>query len=337
MEVENNASTADSDGHAPANSIAQTARYCLDMFQACLALVASLASKEQALVQDQMIRFSLWLSSIGVFAVHRASMDYRLREAQGFRDLVQELLQGHRGTLRKCVSQLQIWSQWVESKESVSEDVESLSHDVQRLIRRCADDIGLLHRLSNAIRKAGRENQNSKASSSFEIEDADGNNFEGVLEGNFAHHLEDQLPGCEDKLRRRLAFTVVLRRRRILYRRSRFPGNSFSPLIVKAEPTIRVAPLQPRSTILAPVEQQSVRNTVFSKAETTMTVDVEMLKPPAAASDVSMTQTIPLKSEHNLIFPPPLRGTIRERFQKTKERLVHKTQDYLARLPKYGL
>jgi hypothetical protein len=76
----------------PQTTVAGCAAKVLDLFQRCLDLSVSLHPSKFALVEDQLARFSLWASRIGVFARGRASMDHRLREAPDVHDAATGLL-----------------------------------------------------------------------------------------------------------------------------------------------------------------------------------------------------------------------------------------------------
>lgn len=84
-----------------------------------------------------------------------------------------------------------------------------------------ASDISLLYRLSNKIRKASQA-QNMKAARAFEICDDNELNVEDFLKSQFLHIIQDRFPGTRKTLVIRLADTMLLRRKRVLYRRSRY-------------------------------------------------------------------------------------------------------------------
>lgn len=92
--------------HAPnvgeVKTIAQVAKFCLDTFDVCLAIAADLGPKEVSLIQNQLVRFSLWISNIGVFALDRASIDYRLQDVPDTQRLVKGLVEVLNGNLQKC-------------------------------------------------------------------------------------------------------------------------------------------------------------------------------------------------------------------------------------------
>lgn len=71
----------------PEDTIAGAAELCVRAFQRCIQLSATLSSRDLSLIEDQIARFSSWMTGIGVFAQGRASMDHRLREATDVRDI----------------------------------------------------------------------------------------------------------------------------------------------------------------------------------------------------------------------------------------------------------
>lgn len=223
--------------------------------------------------------------------------------------------------------------------------------DLEAAVDRVASDISLLYQLSNTIRKAGRESQNSKAASVFEIKDADGNNIEKIIEARFLHNLNDKFPGCDEQLRQRLAATILLRRKRILYRRSRRPKAPASRLPVVLEPEVRQSPGAERS--MAPVEakqqetgpadthtlkrQPSVVRSQAKTIKTTTTLDLEKLRPQTAPSVLSVAKTIPLNSHDDLVFPPPPRAAILDWFRELKARRRAQHKARLLGLPNFEL
>lgn len=85
-------------------TIAHAAQCCLQTLNNCIGIAEDLGPKELSLIQHQLVRFSLWLSSIGVFALDRASIDYRLRDCSDTHRLVKSLVQVLNGHLQKCQS-----------------------------------------------------------------------------------------------------------------------------------------------------------------------------------------------------------------------------------------
>lgn len=230
--------------------------------------------------------------------------------------------------------------------------IETESSEFEAVIQRVASDISLLYQLSNTIRKAGRESQNSKATSLFEIQDAEGNNIEKILEARFLHNLTDKFPGCNEQLRQRLAATILLRRKRIMYRRSRRPKDCASRISGwQPEPEGRqtlgversIVPVELKQQKTGPAETHTLKRkpsmvqSQVRTAETTTTLDPERPRPPIAPSILSMAKTIPLNSHDDLVFPPSPRAAVVEWFHKLKtmRRARHKAR--LRALPNYAI
>ncbi|UNI23184.1 hypothetical protein JDV02_009018 [Purpureocillium takamizusanense] len=140
-----------------ATTIAGAAELALSDFQRCLHLSAQLHPRESALVEDQLARFSLWMSEIGVFARERASVDHRLREAPDVRDAVIGLLETLADSVQNCSLTLQ---SILDSRKETAESLSIAEARVSSSVRAIAGEIHLLYRLSNTIRRAGRESQN---------------------------------------------------------------------------------------------------------------------------------------------------------------------------------
>ncbi|KAM0239612.1 hypothetical protein ACHAP5_008183, partial [Fusarium lateritium] len=60
-------------------TIAAYANECLEFFQKCLSVAATIHPRELSMIEDQVARFSSWANGAGVFAQGSTSMDHRLR------------------------------------------------------------------------------------------------------------------------------------------------------------------------------------------------------------------------------------------------------------------
>jgi hypothetical protein len=92
--------------------------------------------------------------------------------------------------------------------------------DEADLIRSVHETIDWLHRLSNLVRKAGVANQNERAAA-FELEDEMGNDMTENLRCFYKALIKRDCKELNEYLVDRLAHTMILRRKRILYRRTR--------------------------------------------------------------------------------------------------------------------
>lgn len=134
---------------------------------------------------------------------------------------------------------------------------ESLTKLLEEALAAVKDDIDIIHKFSNTIRKASVESHNMRAVANFTYKDEDGNDLGQLFKDNFATPLlETKFPKAHKKVQTRLASTMSLRRRRILYRKSRYG----------AEP-IRILP---KHTAVENIKQPSkiVESTNFSKSKT---------------------------------------------------------------------
>lgn len=78
------------------------AEECNALFSDCLELLSERNNTPHwTSLLDQLGRFRIWCSNIGVFAELHASLDYRLRDVSYIRDLIVQLL----ASIRDCLGQ----------------------------------------------------------------------------------------------------------------------------------------------------------------------------------------------------------------------------------------
>lgn len=212
----------------------------------------------------------------------------------------------------------------------------SIDRSFEGSLTRVANQIGLLHRFSNTIRGASKESQNLKALQSFHIRDSEGNDVEAFLTVLFANYIRDRYPDINENIRQRLAGTMLLRRKRILYRRSRY-GNLAIPTtsgIVQPQitlPTLRIragGPEQPQENSKHGPVIAAPKSAVKSLAQTATTLALEHFQRASAPSAVSVSKTVALGDHEQLVFPPAPLNIIRKKFHelKRKREEFHKTQ-----------
>ncbi|OJK03580.1 hypothetical protein ASPACDRAFT_10380, partial [Aspergillus aculeatus ATCC 16872] len=301
-------------------TIAATADRCLNLFQQCLQQSASISSLEMTLVEDQLARFSLWAANIGVFAGGRASLDHRLREAQEVHEVI--------------IGLLETLEDQVEACESQSSDIAlSSASDTSTCSRRgVVGQIALLHRLSNTIRRASSEAHNAKVSTSFRIRDEEGNDVEPCLEVVFANYVRDRFRNVDEKILRRLVSAMILRRRRVLHKRSRFGHRALKvPLITSPPKTIPPPTDAPQQTAVStpvipsaspPMAGEMPANSQAGVSATTLAI--ERFRQASTPSTVSGARTVALDSHEALPFPAPPLGRVRQRYKKIRKGLEEK-------------
>ena len=195
-------------------------------------------------------------------------------------------------------------------------------------VQNLASDIGLLYKLSNRIRKASRA-QNTKAAKAFVILNDEGTNVEDFLKAQFTHIIQDRFPHTSEFLSTRLADTMLFRRKRILYRRSRYSKTpSKSPKQDKGLPAQLNhigghSILQPNSGDPVPNSGAlgaTVHRVTKSRAATATTLTADGLQRASAPSITSVARTIALADHEDLVFPSPPVG-----YKKLRNKKIEKS------------
>ncbi|KAH8777846.1 hypothetical protein F5883DRAFT_696797, partial [Diaporthe sp. PMI_573] len=295
-------------------TVASDAETCLESFRKCLEYAAAVHSRELPLIDDQLARLSLWMGNIRVFGPSRQSLDHRLREAPEVQDTIAGLLEALTYHVDKCSTIL-----GTLKPPDPHQQILGLDESFDKSIRAAADQISLLNKLSNTIRRGSKTTQSIQAASSFQIEGDEGNDAAGFLHKVFAHYVRDRFPATSEKIQQRLAATLVLRRKRVLYRREHYGKSSITVEQVPSKPTI-VAP-QREPTLAAPISQHPgsvVQNRtepqrqsdLDSLIKTATTLVADHFKKAAVPSVLSATKMISLDSHEELRFPPAPLGAI---------------------------
>lgn len=193
-----------------------------------------------------------------------------------------------------------------------TQDTEKLKHlerDITEIIEVISEYIGWLNKLSNHIRQSSKTRQNLKAALA-PLDDAE----KTALENMFSGWVRREFPGITNELRQRLAQSMLLRRRQILYRRSRLEKLRLNRSV--NNPQMRF-PLPSEHTI----DQSTIATSQNSDPEiaktpqftqdtasnyTATTIDPEaylrMWRPP---SKVSKVRTLTLGKHGKLMVPRP--------------------------------
>lgn len=217
---------------------------------------------------------------------------------------------------------------------------------LDRSIRVIADEISLLHRLSNTIRRASKDSRHLKAAKAFRIQDDEGNDAEPLLRELFASYILGRFPDIGNAIRQRLASTMLLRRKRILYRRSRYGETPIRPKKTISQPTITLPPTQQQTAIVPEQPQgpdrpeaaaKSAQSIVQSLAVSATTLVADNFKKASAPSVVSATKTVALGNHEDLIFPPAPNGRVKQKYKQLKKQREAEHKTYLKSLPFYLL
>ncbi|KAM0247857.1 hypothetical protein ACHAP5_003869 [Fusarium lateritium] len=275
-------------------------------------------------MEDQIARFSIWTSNMAVFAKSKMSLDHRLRWTPQVRDLVTGLL----GVLKDCIDEFAALLEKLGSSHLSSPRRNELlaSGVFEQALLSISNEITLLNEISNTIRKANRKTQDAKAMGDFTMRDDDGNDIEKPLYDAWAENMLDRFPGCNETIRLRLAWTMVLRRRRIIYRRHRHSGQPFRVLQTSDKPSLRSLPGETEGEahtrrFLRSANQGGspsvLASTAIRSATTLALPDFQKAQAPSA---VSKSRTIALDSHEGLVFPRAPGRLLRGRSKRNQDR-----------------
>ncbi|KAI0553244.1 hypothetical protein F4679DRAFT_532514 [Xylaria curta] len=317
-------------------TVAECSELCLRSFQQCLNQAVAIHSRELSLVEDQLARFSLWSSNIKVSVSGRGSLDHRIREAPDVRDAIVAVLEALDYRIQGCLHVLNSLSP--TNRRSLTTIDERLSEALQGI----ANEISLLHKFLNTIRRASKETQDRAALEAFKIEDDEGNDVEPFLLTLFTNHIRDRFPGASDIIQRRLASTMLQRRKRILYRRFRYGkyhikprGAPFQSSIVQpqAPPAAEPTTGQPREHGRHRVSTNATQNTAPSIAITATTLSPQSFQKASTPSVVSVSRSIALSNHPELRFPPAPCGGLLRRYKKLKQKTQKEHREDLNSIP----
>ncbi|KAF4960854.1 hypothetical protein FGADI_687 [Fusarium gaditjirri] len=311
-------------------TVAASANQCLQSFQKCLVSASMINPRELSMIEDQVARFSSWGASTGVFAPGSASMDHRLRYAPEVHSVVTGLLESLNYQCQECLGILTTILESIEAGEGYVP-----AEEFPKSLNEIAAEISRLNKISNTIRRASKDTQ-ALAASKFYIKDDEGNNVEETLLDNFKHHINDRFPALGEIIQERLARTMLLRRKQILYRRHRQES-----VYTKAQDTIPAVSITfPTAkavvSLAQPKPKQPKANSAVSKPATTTpsqirsatTLAPEKFKIAASTpSVISASKTIAFHSHESLVFPPAPGHALKKRYEQLKsQRLAEHEQ-----------
>ena len=195
--------------------------------------------------------------------------------------------------------------------------------EIPAAIKAIERNIAYLHRLSNAIHKAGNDSRNIRAAQ-FIWKDEEGNDIGSFWKKHFALQLcERKYPDASPKIQDRMASAMLTRRKRLLYRQKRsekLAVNTHRPQkkeVINVEKPQR--PMQ-KQTAKEPGQAPSRNDTQLLPARSIRTfntaatpLDPEKVHISSGASRVSTARSVPLDDETKFqIPPPPVMGRIED-------------------------
>ncbi|EHK50331.1 hypothetical protein TRIATDRAFT_289101 [Trichoderma atroviride IMI 206040] len=312
----------------PKITIADCASRCIESFKACLHEAAFVHARELSLLDNQLARFSLWTANVKALDSGRGCLDFRLRDAFDVQDAIVGVVETLNYRILSCMSTL--------SPVTSNRVLPAINERFDSALQEIVEQITILHKFSNAIRRASRESQNLKAATTFKIEDDVGNDLEPCLKSVFAHYIRDRFPEVSDAIQERLVNTMVLRRKRVFYRRSRY-GQSPAKV---AERPILAGPTRPSIQINALAADQHhdespstnilpPRTIVQSVTQTATTFSPSNFQRASTPSVVSALRSIVISDYGNALpFPPAPCGNIMR--NSSKDRLLQNHDEHIS-------
>jgi hypothetical protein len=191
------------------------------------------------------------------------------------------------------------------------------------LLQSIHESIDWLHRLSNMVRKASFNSQNARANH-FMLRDEKGETSEELTRSLFEalthlyqFYIRTHVPGVGEKLAQRLVHTMIIRHKRILYRRARgkvlkLEQIDYSPPKREQESQyLDVLPSVPETTasvmerVGTPgLSQPTARTKMAGSQVTATTVDTKMLRKSFTPSGVSKATSNSLNVPDRVLVPP---------------------------------
>lgn len=207
--------------------------------------------------------------------------------------------------------------------------------ELDPIIREIADEIDLIRKLSRAIRIVSRESQYLGTSAS-ELSD----NVSGDVKGSRINQsdlevIQDKFPKCDYSLQRRLAATMLLRRREqvILYWSSRnwnlSSRYSTIPKRAVSIPELSRCPTYRESPPLLPTSEAIEEDFSGTSLLRPMTIQLEKLKARRTLSRLSWANTSSRRDSDHLEFPPAPIESILQRLQTLNDNHIATEKAFL--------
>lgn len=210
-----------------------------------------------------------------------------------------------------------------DTRSSTNERLEQCFVDI-------ATEISRLYKISSTIRSASEEDQVLRASD-FHITDDDGNSVEPLLLCHFENHIGSRFPNVSKIIQQRLARAMLLRQKRILYRRHQKANTAIQPqkAIPKASITLSAA----RPSVPSAHRDPKWNNRSITVGEATTVTSPHIQSATATPSDnfkiassnpsiISARKTITLSSHEALIFPPAPGLATKQKYEQLKSKRV---------------
>lgn len=208
-----------------------------------------------------------------------------------------------------------------EDNEDIPTDDDAsaaLEHEITELVQSIHLTIDWLHRLSNLVRKASFANQNQRAAM-FPLRDEVGNDLTECMSDLFRYFIKRDCSDITENILDRLVETMIIRRRRILYRRSRqrhYALEQEKSQRAHLDPPVQLPPVEEveepeeeeKGDLVTEEVVQSPTGPLLIQPTpsriTVTTVDRGKYQLLAAPSGISRATTVPFQHDEKILVPP---------------------------------
>jgi hypothetical protein len=206
-------------------------------------------------------------------------------------------------------------------KAQVARGLDIAADDFNEVNNEIQESIDWLHRLSNSIRKASSLGQNERAKK-FPLTDPNDPTLTDLTPqwiNLYLGTINREFPALAENLRMRLARSIVLRRKRMMYRQSRHQRWAIQQesYLRKAPEKTQVPQITPKATFASPKKAPEVKplaKRLYAPSRlTATTLQPERLKTTKAYSTISSALTMPLRNQDKILIPPRPRAARTEK------------------------
>ncbi|KAF5988821.1 ankyrin repeat domain-containing protein [Fusarium bulbicola] len=197
-------------------TIAEHATQCQSLFQKYMAIPEIVP--DPTIIDDQLARFSLWVSNMDVYGPPNVSLDYRLRFSPTAADIIHQLLDIIGDTLLSCHTNSEITRRGNDGASDSDSDADPAEENIAKITETIGGTLTRLVRLSNAVRKSAKANRARKIENYKNDEVA--NKAIDELRLYTKCYIQFRFPEATETLRAALVEANALRLRRLCYQRT---------------------------------------------------------------------------------------------------------------------
>ncbi|KAJ5710459.1 ankyrin repeat domain-containing protein 52 [Penicillium malachiteum] len=241
----------------PGWTIAEHANECSSLFHKYMIMPEIVP--DPTILDDQLARFKLWASNMGVYGPPNISLDYRLRFSPTVVEIIHQLLEIILDTLsslkpiedppriRISSRKRQRMSEYDEGimRSDSDGDVDQAEENNSKITDTLCGTITRLFRLSNAVRKSAKANRARKIERYTDDEEA--NKAIAELRLYTECYIRFRFPMAPDSLRSALVEANALRLRRLFYQQSHRRRTDMRILSPEATPNSFQLPIMRKS------------------------------------------------------------------------------------------